>query len=71
MEVTSIDSNEIGVVVRTLTGHAPGVAVYLDGLRMPGVLGTIAGDDTILVLPRTVRRTGKLRRELADILRVI
>ena len=66
-EVTSVDSNEVGVVVRTLTGRAQGVAVYVDGLRLGEVLGTIAGDDTILVLPRTVRKTSKLKREIAEL----
>ncbi len=45
-------------VIKTLPGHASSVAFALDNLRVPGVLGTIAGDDTILVLPRDgVRRS--------------
>jgi transcriptional regulator of arginine metabolism len=39
-------------VIKTLPGHASSVAFALDKLRVPGVLGTIAGDDTILVIPR-------------------
>ena len=38
------------VVLRTASGHASSVAVALDGERWPEVLGTIAGDDTILVI---------------------
>ncbi|HXJ38076.1 MAG TPA: hypothetical protein VNH18_02290 [Bryobacteraceae bacterium] len=38
------------VVLRTAPGHASSVAVALDGERWPEVLGTIAGDDTILVI---------------------
>ena len=68
IEVTGIDANEIGVVVRTLTGRAQGVAVWLDGLKDPEILGTIAGDDTILVLPRTIKKTGRLRANLARVL---
>jgi arginine repressor len=31
-------------------------------------MGTVAGDDTILVLPRSTRRTGRLHRQLAGLL---
>jgi len=40
-------------LMKTLPGHAPSVAAALDGLKITEVLGTIAGDDTILVVPRT------------------
>ena len=38
------------IVLRTSPGHANSVAVALDGEQWPEVLGTIAGDDTILVI---------------------
>ena len=60
-EVVGVESNEQVVVVRTLSGRAPGVGVYLDRLKHPEILGTLAGDDTVLVLPRHVRATAKLR----------
>jgi transcriptional regulator of arginine metabolism len=66
LEVTGIESNESCVVVRTLTGRAQGVAVWLDQLGLRELLATIAGDDTILALPRSARRTERLKRELAD-----
>lgn len=64
MEVRDLDANEVSIVVRTLTGRAQGVAVYIDGLRLPDILATIAGDDAILVIPRRVKKTGKVRKEL-------
>ena len=39
-------------LIKTLPGHAGSVASALDNLRIAEVLGTIAGDDTILVVPR-------------------
>ncbi len=39
-------------VVKTLPGHANSVAFALDNLGLREVLGTIAGDDTLLVVPR-------------------
>jgi transcriptional regulator of arginine metabolism len=65
-EVTGIEANEVAVIVRTLTGRAQGVGVVIDGLRLPDALGTLAGDDTVLVIPRSVRRTGRLKQELAE-----
>jgi transcriptional regulator of arginine metabolism len=40
------------LVVKTLIGGAPPVAVALDWEEWPEVLGTIAGDDTILLILR-------------------
>jgi transcriptional regulator of arginine metabolism len=38
------------VVLKTAPGHANSVAVALDGEGWPEVVGTIAGDDTILLV---------------------
>ena len=38
------------VVVRTTPGEASGLARLIDGMNMKEVLGTIAGDDTFLVV---------------------
>ena len=67
-EVTGVEANEVAVVVRTLTGRAQGVAVWLDGLRLPNLLATLAGDDAILVVPRHVQATDKLKSEIAAVL---
>ena len=53
-------------VVHTLPGHAASVAFALDKLQVEGIIGTVAGDDTILavlaagVTPAAARRA--LRR---------
>jgi transcriptional regulator of arginine metabolism len=44
-------SSTLGLM-RTLPGHASSVASALDNLRIREVLGTIAGDDTVLIVPR-------------------
>lgn len=38
------------VLVKASVGTAPGVAAALDAAGMQGVLGSVAGDDTILVI---------------------
>ncbi len=67
-EVTGIDANEVVVAVHTLSGRAQGVAVYLDSLAMPEILATLAGDDTVIVHPRRVKQTARLRQRLAALL---
>lgn len=66
-EVLGVEANESIIVLRTLAGRAQGVGVYIDGLKQAEILGTIAGDDTVLVLPRSVRRTAKLRLWLMEL----
>ena len=38
------------VLVKASAGTAPGVAAALDGADLEGILGSVAGDDTILVI---------------------
>jgi transcriptional regulator of arginine metabolism len=60
--VMEICANESMVLVRTLPGAAGTVAEFLDSQRLPEVMGTIAGDNTVLVLPASVRHVGALRK---------
>jgi len=48
--VVSIDSSENLLVIRTLTGNAHAVAAAIDDIGIPEIVGTIAGDDTILIV---------------------
>jgi len=41
---------DIFVIIKTHSGMAQGVAAAIDGARLDHVLGTIAGDDTILII---------------------
>ncbi len=50
-EILSVEHNESVVVIRTLAGRAQGIAHFIDRLNNPEILGTIGGDDTVLVIP--------------------
>jgi len=65
--VLSVEHNEVMVVVRTRVGRAPAVGLELDGLRHADILGTIAGDDTVLVIPRSVARVAELSAVIAEL----
>jgi transcriptional regulator of arginine metabolism len=51
MELINVFHNESTVVVKTLPGRAAGVAIYFDRLKDSHIIGTIAGDDTIIIIP--------------------
>jgi transcriptional regulator of arginine metabolism len=53
-------------VVRTGAGQAQALALAIDGARLPEVVGTIAGDDTILVIARDGRRAASLVRRFEE-----
>jgi transcriptional regulator of arginine metabolism len=52
-EILNIEHNESLVLVRTLSGRAQGVAHYIDRLNKEEILGTVAGDDTVLIIPNS------------------
>lgn len=58
------------VFVRTLSGRANAVAAALDEWQPPGVLGTLAGDDVVLVIVRTDAAPTP-PPEVADVLRLL
>jgi transcriptional regulator of arginine metabolism len=51
LEILSIDNNESLIVIRTIAGRAQGVAHFIDRLNKKEILGTVGGDDTVLVIP--------------------
>jgi len=55
-EIEQIEANEIMVLIKTLPGRAQGVAEIIDHLRLPSVLGTLAGDNTVFILPRSIKK---------------
>jgi transcriptional regulator of arginine metabolism len=57
------------LVVRTMTGGAQAVALGIDWEEWPEVLGTIAGDDTILLICRTDAQVETVRRRLEAVAR--
>jgi transcriptional regulator of arginine metabolism len=60
----SIDRVKELVVLRTGAGQAPLLAIAIDRAELAGAVGTIAGDDTILVIARDDRRAEALVKRL-------
>ena len=66
VEIETITHNESLIVVKTLPGRAQGVAEILDSFHHPDILGTLAGDNTIFITPRSTRKIGKLLKDLRE-----
>lgn len=69
-ELISIAVGGTMVVLKTPTGHGNALAIELDRMRMQGVLGTTAGDDTVFLAastPLAARRIAKELRALAQL----
>lgn len=66
--VVSIECSQILIVVRTKPGYASSIAYDIDMSALPEVMGTLAGDDTILVIPRGGYTTHQVAEALCEAL---
>ncbi len=64
----SIDQSENFILLKTLPGNAQAVAAILDHLDWEEMMGTIAGDDTILIIARKKDRAPELMQRFLDLL---
>ena len=55
------------VVVRTYSGMANAIAVCFDSLNRNDIVGSVAGDDTILLVVKTSEGALRLESELREI----
>ena len=55
------------VVVKTFSGMANAIAVCFDSLNRDDIVGSVAGDDTILLVVKTSEGALRLESELRDI----
>jgi transcriptional regulator of arginine metabolism len=64
--ILSIEHNENMIVISTTPGSASLVARHLDISKPKGILGTIAGDDTIFVVPQKVKQIEQTLQAIKD-----
>jgi transcriptional regulator of arginine metabolism len=61
---SGVDCVQQLIVVRTGAGMAQPLALAIDRAKLDDVVGTLAGDDTILVISRDARHAKALARQL-------
>lgn len=66
--VVSIECSQVLIVIRTKPGYASSIAYDIDLSALPEVMGTVAGDDTILVIPRSGFTTQQVAEALCEAL---
>lgn len=66
---TSMDVAQSLLVMKTVSGMAMAVAAAIDAMKMPEVVGCIAGDDTIMIAIRTADDTVLVKDKIEKMLR--
>lgn len=64
----SMDVGQNLIVIKTVPGMAMGGGAALDALKWPEILGSIAGDDTLLCITRTPEQAVAVMEKLKGIL---
>ena len=66
---TSVDVAQNIIVLKTMPGLASAVCSALDGMEIAGMVGTIAGDDTGLIIMRDNAAAQNFSSEIHNLLR--
>jgi len=70
--VLEVMHNNVMIVIRTTPGAAQLIARLLDSLgRSEGVLGTIAGDDTIFIAPANIDEIEQIRQQVVNLFEAV
>lgn len=67
--VKTVDYAMHTIVIHTLPGMADAAAITLESMEWPEILGTIAGDDTVLVILRDVETAARIAGRLSEMLK--
>ena len=58
--VLSVENIDKFIVIKTISGSASVAAEAIDSLNFQGIAGTIAGDNTMFILVRTLQQSNEL-----------
>lgn len=64
--IVSVNYAQNLVVIKTMSGLAGAAAKALDSMRIGGVLGTVAGDDTVLLVLQDTESASNLCDEISE-----
>ena len=65
--VSKVDYAGNITVVKTIAGMAQGAAAAVDAMHFDGIVGCVAGDDTIIVVMRTEEAAKLLKEEIENL----
>lgn len=64
----SMEAAQNILVIKTVSGMAMAVAAAIDAMSLSGMVGSIAGDDTIMCAIRTSEEVAKVMKEIEGLL---
>lgn len=64
----SIDQADHFIILKTLSGHANAVAELIDNLPWEEIMGTISGDNTIMIICRSKENTHEVTKRFMEML---
>ncbi|HEY3364638.1 MAG TPA: arginine repressor [Symbiobacteriaceae bacterium] len=67
--VLGVDFSENLIIVKSLPGTAPGVASAIDHLGWQEMIGSVAGDDTVLVVIKPMEATAEIAERIRGLMR--
>ena len=65
--VIKIEAAQNIIVVKTMSGMANAIAVCIDSLKIKDIVGSVAGDDTVLLVFKTVEKAENVETELKNV----
>lgn len=66
--ITSYDMAQNMVVLKTMPGLANAAAAAIDGMELPNLVGSLAGDDTVLLIMRTNEVAAEFCEEIREMM---
>jgi Arginine repressor len=67
--VLSFEAAQNIVIIKTMPGLASGAAATIDGMNITGVVGSLAGDDTVALFMRNNADANQLCNEIEEMLK--
>jgi transcriptional regulator of arginine metabolism len=65
--IVSMDHSENIIVIKTVSGMAMAVGAAIDALCIDGIMGCIAGDDTLFLAIKKKERAAGIMSEIAAV----
>lgn len=69
--IIGVDHSCNNVVVKTYPGLAQAVASSIDAMDLSGILGCVAGDDTIIIVTRNEESSANISAKLKELIKTL
>ncbi|MBE6549769.1 MAG: arginine repressor [Ruminococcaceae bacterium] len=67
--ITGVEYSLNNVVIKTYPGMAQAVASGIDAMNMHDILGSVAGDDTIIIITKNTESSEQIRSRILEIMK--